>query len=96
MKYVMLVGDGMGDYPMAELGGKTVLAAAHTPHMDWIADHGESGLATTIPQGCETGSEDPARTFGGRQPRGPPYAHGCRLSLQLGRTFPKEWCARHG
>ncbi|OEU80202.1 MAG: cofactor-independent phosphoglycerate mutase [Desulfobacterales bacterium C00003060] len=57
MKYIILVGDGMGDYPIAELGGKTPLAAAHTPHMDWIADHGELGLAQTLPQGCETGSD---------------------------------------
>ncbi|HID30210.1 MAG TPA: hypothetical protein EYP19_09415, partial [Desulfobacterales bacterium] len=38
MKYVILVGDGMGDYTISELGGKTPLAAASTPHMDWIAD----------------------------------------------------------
>jgi len=69
MKYVILVGDGMGDYPMAELGGKTVLAAAHTPHMDWIADHGESGLATTIPQGCETGSDTANLSLLGYDPR---------------------------
>jgi 2,3-bisphosphoglycerate-independent phosphoglycerate mutase len=57
MKHIVLVGDGMGDYPIAELGGKTPLEAANTPHMDWIADHGELGLASTIPQGCETGSD---------------------------------------
>ncbi|MBW2018853.1 MAG: cofactor-independent phosphoglycerate mutase [Deltaproteobacteria bacterium] len=77
MKYVILVGDGMGDYPIAELGGKTPLAAAHTPHMDWIADHGELGLARTIPQGCETGSDtanlsilgyDPKQTLTRRAP----------------------------
>jgi 2,3-bisphosphoglycerate-independent phosphoglycerate mutase len=77
MKYIMLVGDGMGDYPIAELGGKTPLAAAHTPHMDWIADHGELGLSSTIPEGCETGSDtanlsllgyDPVRTKTRRAP----------------------------
>ncbi len=57
MKYILLVGDGMGDYPISELGGKTPLAAAHTPHMDWIANNGELGLAKTIPQGCEAGSD---------------------------------------
>ncbi|MCD6137988.1 MAG: cofactor-independent phosphoglycerate mutase [Deltaproteobacteria bacterium] len=57
MKYIVLVGDGMGDYPIAELGGKTPLAAAQTPHMDWLANHGELGLVKTIPQGCETGSD---------------------------------------
>lgn len=77
MKYVMLVGDGMGDYPIPELGGKTPLAAAHTPHMDWIANHGELGLSSTIPEGCETGSDtanlsllgyDPIRTQTRRAP----------------------------
>ncbi len=77
MKYIFLVGDGMGDYPLAELGGKTPLAAARTPYMDWIADHGEMGLVKTIPEGCETGSDtanlsllgyDPATTQTRRAP----------------------------
>jgi len=69
MKYIILVGDGMGDYPLAELGGKTALAAAHTPHMDWIADHGQLGLATTIPEGCETGSDTANLSLLGYDPR---------------------------
>ena len=36
-KYIILVGDGMGDYPLEELGGKTPLEVAHTPFMDRIA-----------------------------------------------------------
>ena len=77
MKYIMLVGDGMGDYPIPELGGKTPLEAAHTPYMDWIADRGEIGLTRTIPDGCETGSDtanlsllgyDPIRTQTRRAP----------------------------
>jgi 2,3-bisphosphoglycerate-independent phosphoglycerate mutase len=69
MKYIMLVGDGMGDYPLAELGSKTPLAAARTPHMDWIADHGELGLVRTIPQGCETGSDTANLSLLGYDPR---------------------------
>lgn len=69
MKYVILVGDGMGDYAIAELGGKTPLAAARTPHMDWIADHGELGLAQTIPQGCETGSDTANLSLLGYDPK---------------------------
>jgi 2,3-bisphosphoglycerate-independent phosphoglycerate mutase len=69
MKYIILVGDGMGDYPIAELGGKTPLAAALTPHMDWIADHGELGLAQTIPQGCETGSDTANLSLLGYDPK---------------------------
>ncbi len=69
MKYIILVGDGMGDYPLAELGGKTPLAMARTPHMDWIADHGELGLVSTIPDGCETGSDTANLSLLGYDPR---------------------------
>ena len=90
MKYIILVGDGMGDYPVAELGGKTPLATARTPHMDWIADHGEVGLAKTIPEGCETGSDtanlsllgyDPAATQTRRAP-----LEAASLGIHLGPT----------
>ena len=69
MKYVFLVGDGMGDYTISELGGKTPLAAARTPHMDRIADRGEMGLAQTIPQGCETGSDTANLSLLGYDPK---------------------------
>ncbi len=77
MKYVILVGDGMGDYPMAELGGKTPLEAAKTPFMDELARRGELGCARTIPPGKEPGSDianlaimgyDPERYHTGRAP----------------------------
>ncbi len=57
MKYVILVGDGMGDYPVPELGGKTPLQAAVTPHLDELARRGELGCARTIPPGKEPGSD---------------------------------------
>jgi 2,3-bisphosphoglycerate-independent phosphoglycerate mutase len=77
MKYVILIGDGMGDYPIPELGGKTVLEAAATPNLDALARQGELGLAHTIPTGMEPGSDianlaimgyDPARYHTGRAP----------------------------
>jgi 2,3-bisphosphoglycerate-independent phosphoglycerate mutase len=77
MKYVILVGDGMGDYPVPELGGKTPLEAAATPHLDELARQGELGLARTIPPGKEPGSDianlaimgyDPVRYHTGRAP----------------------------
>ena len=39
MKYAVLIGDGMADYPIEKLGGKTILQAARTPAMDYIAAH---------------------------------------------------------
>ncbi len=56
-KYIILVGDGMGDYPQENLDGKTPLEAAHTPHMDAAASQGIMGWAQTVPSGCEPGSD---------------------------------------
>jgi len=77
MKYVIIVGDGMADYPVKSLGGKTPLMVARTPHMDWMAEQGEIGLVRTIPDGFNPGSEianlsifgyDPIRYYTGRGP----------------------------
>jgi 2,3-bisphosphoglycerate-independent phosphoglycerate mutase len=57
MKYIILVGDGMGDLPIAELGGKTPLAFADTPAMDRIAREGELCLVRTVPDGFPPGSD---------------------------------------
>ena len=98
-KYIILVGDGMGDYPEEELDGQTPLEAARTPFMDRLAAQGIMGFAQTIPAACEPGSDianlslmgyDPL-TFphrtgpaGGRQPGNPTEGSGSRLSLQPG------------
>lgn len=55
-KYVFMVGDGMADYPISELGGKTPLEAASTPNMDRIASC-RIGLVATIPEGMQPGSD---------------------------------------
>jgi 2,3-bisphosphoglycerate-independent phosphoglycerate mutase len=77
MKYVIIHGDGMADWPCDELGGRTPLEAAHKPHMDSIAARGELGLVATIPRGMPSGSDvgtmtmlgyDPARYHTGRAP----------------------------
>jgi 2,3-bisphosphoglycerate-independent phosphoglycerate mutase len=57
MKYLILVGDGMGDLPLPELAGRTPLEAARTPAMDALARHGEISLLRTIPQGLPPGSD---------------------------------------
>ncbi|MFC1489838.1 cofactor-independent phosphoglycerate mutase [Candidatus Latescibacterota bacterium] len=57
MKFLVLIGDGMGDYPRDDLGGKTALEAANTPNMDWIASKGKGGLAQTIPESMQPGSD---------------------------------------
>ena len=76
MKYVILVGDGMGDYPMAELGGKTPLEAAKTP-IDGRLARQASWVRPHHPAGKEPGSDianlaimgyDPAHYHTGRAP----------------------------
>jgi 2,3-bisphosphoglycerate-independent phosphoglycerate mutase len=77
MKFIILQGDGMADYPLDVLGGKTPLEAARTPNMDWLAARGVFGLAHVIPKGFPPGSDvgnmsimgyDPARYHTGRSP----------------------------
>lgn len=76
-KYVILQGDGMGDYPIKDLDGKTPLEAASTPAMDALAKRGNLGLVRTIPKGMKPGSDvgnmsilgyDPKRYYTGRAP----------------------------
>jgi 2,3-bisphosphoglycerate-independent phosphoglycerate mutase len=57
MKYVVVIGDGMSDYPVEELNGLTPLQKAETPNMDKIADHGVSGLLKTVPDNMAPGSD---------------------------------------
>lgn len=77
MKYIVLVGDGMADYPIEELGGRTPLEAARTPNMDFIAQHGILGRIKTIPDKATPGSDvanitifgyDPSKFYTGRGP----------------------------
>ncbi len=77
MKYVVLVGDGMGDYPVEALGGKTPLQAATAPTIAKIAGLGETRLVQTVPEGMPPGSDvanlallgyDAALNYTGRAP----------------------------
>ena len=77
MKYLILVGDGMADEPIEELGGLTPLEKAHTPNMDRLAREGLVGLAETVPAQFHPGSDvanlsvfgyDPASCYTGRSP----------------------------
>jgi 2,3-bisphosphoglycerate-independent phosphoglycerate mutase len=57
MKYVVVLGDGMADEPIEELGGKTPLEYAKTPKMDELSKKSEIGLISTIPAGMNPGSD---------------------------------------
>ena len=77
MKYVIVLGDGMADEPIEQLGGKTPLAYAKTPNMDTLSKKSEIGLVHTIPDGMKPGSDtanlsvlgyDPKIYYSGRSP----------------------------
>ena len=57
MKYLIILGDGMADEPIAALGNKTCLQAANIPNIDKMAELGRNGLLDTIPAGYPPGSE---------------------------------------
>ncbi|MCR4719254.1 MAG: cofactor-independent phosphoglycerate mutase [Firmicutes bacterium] len=57
MKYLVILGDGMADYPISEFNGKTVLDVANKPNIDYMSMHGELGLVKTVPDGLKPGSD---------------------------------------
>ena len=57
MKHIIILGDGMADWPVKSLGGKTLLQAAKTPYMDKLARMGRVGRLKTVADGFHPGSE---------------------------------------
>lgn len=77
MKYIVVLGDGMADYKLEQLGGKTPLQYANTPRIDALAKTAEVGLCRTVPEGMKPGSDvanlsvlgyDPHACYTGRSP----------------------------
>ena len=77
MKYLILVGDGMGDYPLDKLDGRTPLEAANIPMIDSLCQKGDFFLNHTVPVGYPPGSDvanmslmgyNPAAYYTGRAP----------------------------
>jgi len=88
MKHIILIGDGMADYPVPELGGKTPLEVADIPNMNLIVQKGKLGMVRTIPMGLHPGSDianlsilgyDPKQYYTGRAP-----LEAASLGLKLG------------
>lgn len=92
IKYIIVLGDGMVDVPMDELGGKTCLEAANTPNMDLIAREGIAGMAKTIPEGMNPGSDVASLSVLGYNPidvytgRAPLEAASIGVNLDAGDT----------
>ena len=77
MKYVVILGDGMADWPIEELGDKTPLEYANTPFMDKLSESAEIGMVRTVPEGMSPGSDtanlsvlgyNPKKYYSGRSP----------------------------
>ena len=77
MKYAVVLGDGMADWKIEALGGKTCLEYAKTPNIDALAPHAETGLFRTVPNGLKPGSDvanmsvmgfNPKKYYTGRSP----------------------------
>ena len=77
MKYVVVLCDGMADYPVPALGGKTPMMCADKPNIDALASKGEVGLVRTVGEGLKPGSDvanmsvlgfDPKLYYTGRSP----------------------------
>lgn len=77
MKYIVVLGDGMADYPVEVLNNKTPLQYASTPTIDYMAKHGILGMVKTVPEGMPAGSDtanmavfgyDPFVYYSGRSP----------------------------
>lgn len=77
MKYIVILGDGMADYPVDEFGGKTILEAADKPVTDDMCRHGELGMVKTVQDGMKPGSDvanlsvmgyDTKKCYSGRSP----------------------------
>lgn len=77
MKVIILLGDGMSDISYSQLDNKSPLQYAATPNMDFMAQHGQVGLAHTVPDGLPPGSDvanlsvfgyDPRSCYTGRSP----------------------------
>ena len=77
MKYIIVLADGMSDYPLEELGGKTPMEYAVKPNIDALASKGEMFLVKTVPDNMKPGSDvanlsvmgyDPMLYYTGRSP----------------------------
>ncbi len=77
MKQIVVLCDGMADYPIPQLDGKTPMDIACSPNMDYLAQHGTVGLVKTVPDGLKPGSDianlsvlgyDPRVYYSGRSP----------------------------
>ncbi len=77
MKYIVILADGMADYPLDDFGSKTPMQIASKPNIDFLAKSSEIGLVKNVPENLPAGSDvanlsamgyDPQKCYTGRSP----------------------------
>ena len=84
MKYVVVILDGAAGWPLTELGGRTTLQSASTPHLDALAREGVVGLARTVPEGMEPSSSAACTSILGYSPVADYVGRGAIEAASLG------------
>jgi 2,3-bisphosphoglycerate-independent phosphoglycerate mutase len=88
-KYIILIGDGMADWPVSSLGNRTPLEAASIPNLDYMASHGALGMVQVVPKEMYPGSDvsnlsiigyDPREVYTGRSP-----LEAASMGIELGK-----------
>ncbi len=95
MKHCVIILDGASGWPLADLGGKTTLAAARTPNLDALAREGTVGLAVTVPDGQEPSSSTACTSILGYDPVADRVGRGAIEAASMGvRLAPDEVALR--
>lgn len=95
MKYCIVILDGASGWPLDELGGRTTLQAAATPHLDALASRGLVGLAQTVPQGAEPSSSAACTSILGYDPVADYVGRGAIEAASMGiRLAPDQVALR--
>ncbi len=90
MKYLIIIGDGMADYRLRELEGKTPLQFAQTPWLDKIARRSFVGQVKTIPRGLKPGSDIATLSILGYDPEKFYFGRGAFEAINMGIDFGKK------
>src|SRR5437879_13127200 len=96
MKHVILHADGMADHPRKELGGRTPLQTASTPHLDRLAQGGELGLLASASENVRQGNGLMGTTILGYDPKkyyqGPGPLEAASEGLRTGEQYAVSRC----
>ena len=95
MKHIIILGDGMADHPVAELGGLTPLEIANKPSIDFLAREGRCGILETVPEGLMPGSETANLSVMGYDPKAVLRGRGVLEAASMGLAIePNELVMR--